>query len=112
LVEFNESAAVLNQPTSDKNALRSLVDTLEPSFAATRFYEAFVVADRLLGQFAGDQKELVVISDFQRNGWNRSSRESVIANDVKTETVNFAVKDWTNVGIDSVLLDQTSFNRT
>ena len=112
LVEFNESASVLSQPTSDKNALRSLVDTLEPSFQATRYYEAFVVADRLLGQFSGDQKELVVISDFQRNGWNRSSRESVIASDVKTETVNLGVKEWSNVGIDSVLLDQTTFNRT
>src|SRR5262245_64818540 len=52
------------------------------------------------------------MSDFQRDGWNRSSRESVISTDVKTETDNLAVKDWTNVGIDSVLLDQTSFSRT
>src|SRR5262249_10899054 len=84
----------------------------EPSFQGTRFYEAFVVADRILNQFSGDQKELVIISDFQRNGWNRSSRESVIGTDVKTEAVNLAVKDWTNVGIDSVLVDPTSFNRT
>src|SRR5215813_13902600 len=52
LVEFNENATVLNQPTSDKNALRSRIDTLEPSFQGTRFYEAFVVADRILNQFS------------------------------------------------------------
>jgi hypothetical protein len=111
IVEFNENASVLSQPTSDKSALRSLVDTLQPSYQATRYYEAFGVADRLLSQFGPERKELVVISDFQRNGWNRSSRESVISSDVKTETVNLGVKDPTNVGIDSVLLDQTSFNR-
>ena len=111
IVEFNENATVLSQPTSDKNALRSLVDTLQPSYQATRYYEAFGVADRLLSQFGPERKELIVISDFQRNGWNRSSRESVISNDVKTETVNLGVKEWINVGIDSVLLDQTSFNR-
>src|SRR5262245_52806180 len=112
IVTFNESATLRSQPTTDKNALRSMLDTLQPSFEATRYYEAFVLADRVLGQFGGDLKELVVISDFQRNGWNRSSRESVIGTDVKTEMVNLAVKDYANVGIDSVLVDQTSFNRT
>ncbi len=112
IVAFNENANLIAQPTSDKDALKAAVNTLEPSYEATRYYEAFVLADRLLGGFVGDQKQLVVISDFQRNGWNRSSRESVIGTDVKTETVNLGVKDWTNVGIDSVLLDQTSFNRT
>jgi len=111
LISFNDSASLIAQPSADKNALRAAVDTLQPSYGATRFYEAFVLADRVLGQFGGDQKQLVVISDFQRNGWNRSSRESVIGTEVKTEVVNLAVKGWVNVGIDSVLLDQTSFNR-
>src|SRR5215831_4292224 len=112
IVTFNENASLMSRPTSDKNALKAAVDTLEPSFEGTRFYEAFALADRVLADFGGDQKQLVVISDFQRNGWNRSSRESVIGTNVKVETVNLAVKDWTNVGIDSVLLDQTSFTRT
>ena len=112
LIAFNENATVLAQPTSDKNALKAAVDTLEPSFQATKFYEAFVLADRVLGDFGGDRKELVVISDFQKNGWNRSSRESVIGTEVKAEPVNLAVKDWINVGVDSVLVDETSFNRT
>jgi hypothetical protein len=112
IIAFNENASLLTRPTSDKGLLKAAVDTLEPSYEATRYYEAFVLADRVLGEFGGDQKQLVVVSDFQRNGWNRSSRESVIGTDVKTETVNLAVKDWTNVGIDSVSVDQTSFSRT
>ena len=112
IVAFNDSASLLSRPPSDKNALKAAVDTLEPSFGGTRYYEAFTLADRVLSEFGGDQKQLVIISDFQRNGWNRSSRESVIGTDVKMESVSLAVKDWNNVGIDSVSVDQTSFNRT
>jgi hypothetical protein len=111
LIAFNESAAPLAQATSDKNALKAAVDALEPSFAATRFYEAFALADRAFTELGPAQKELVVVSDFQRNGWNRSSRESVIANDVKMETVSLAVENPNNIGIDSVSVDQTSFTR-
>src|SRR3989441_10329651 len=112
IIAFNENATLLSRPTSDKNALKAIVDTLEPSFSGTRYYEAFNLADRAMSEFAGDQKQLVVISDFQRNGWNRSSRESIIGTDVKTETVNLAVQNPNNVGIDSVSVDQTSFTRT
>jgi Mg-chelatase subunit ChlD len=113
IVAFNENATMLSRPTSDKNTLKAVVDTLEPSFFGTRYYEAFTLADRALNEFGGDQKQLVVISDFQRNGWNRSSRESIIGNDVKTETVNLAVQNPNNVGIESVSVDpQTSFTRT
>src|SRR5215472_12965905 len=113
IVAFNDSATLLSRPTSDKNTLKGVVDTLEPSFGGTRYYEAFTLTDNVLGDFGGDQKQLIIISDFQRNGWNRSSRESVISSDVKTETVNLAVKDFNNIGIDSVIVEQpTSFNRT
>src|SRR5438552_12688678 len=112
IVAFNDNASLLSRPTSDKNALKAVVDALEPSFSGTRYYEAFTLADRALGEFGGDQKQLIVISDFQRNGWNRSSRESIIGTDVKTEAVNLAVQNPNNVGIDSVSVDQTSFTRT
>src|SRR2546427_6029177 len=75
IIAFNENATLLSRPTSDKNALKAVVDALQPSYAGTRYYEAFTLADRALSEFAGDQKQLVVISDFQRNGWNRSRSE-------------------------------------
>src|SRR5215831_8726755 len=65
----------------------------------------------MLGQTDG-AKQLIMISDFQRSGWNRSSHESIIGRDVKTEMVNVGVEQSNNVGIDSVQLDQTAFNRT
>jgi hypothetical protein len=112
IVAFNENGTLLSRPTADKNALKAVVDALQPSSFGTRYYEAFTLADRALSEFGSDPKQLIVITDFQRNGWNRSSRESIIATDVKIETVNLAVQNPNNVGIDSVSVDQTSFTRT
>jgi hypothetical protein len=112
ILSFNDSSSMLSVPTADKNQLKGAVNVLEPSFGGTRYYEAFTLADRALAQMGNGEKQLVVISDFQRNGWNRSSRESVIGSDVKTQYVNLGVEMPTNIGIDSVSVDQTSFTRT
>jgi hypothetical protein len=112
LIVFNNNASVLDRPTSDKSELKARVASIEPSFGGTRYYEAFVAADRALQQFTGMKRQLIMISDFQRAGWNRSSRENVIAKDVKTEMVNLGVENSTNVGIDNVSVDAASFART
>ena len=112
LVVFNNNAIVLARPTTDKNELKAAVSALEPSFGGTRYYEAFVAADRVLQQYSNVKRKLILISDFQRAGWNRSSRENVIAKDVKTEMVNLGVENSTNVGIDNVSVDAASFART
>ena len=112
LVVFNNNASVLSRPISDKNALKASVSAIEPSFGGTRYYEAFVAADRALQQYSGVKKNLIMISDFQRAGWNRSSRENVIGKDVKTEMVNLGVESSTNVGVDNVSVDAASFTRT
>ena len=78
IISFNQNATLAAQPTPDKNALKAAVDALEPSFAETRYYDAFTLADRAFAELGAEEKQLVMISDFQRNGWNRSRRERVI----------------------------------
>jgi len=111
LIVFNDSATVLARPTSDKGELKSRVALIEPSFNGTKYYEAFTAADHALQQFSGKQKQLFMISDFQKAGWNRTSRENVISKDVKFDKVNLGVENSTNVGIDNVSVDATSFTR-
>ena len=74
MIAFNESATMLGQPSTDKGTLRAAIDTLEPSYAGTRYYEAFTLADRVFSQMGSAQRQLVIVSDFQRNRCNRSSR--------------------------------------
>ncbi len=111
LIVFNDSATVLARPTSDKSELKSRVALIEPSFNGTKYYEAFTAAEHALQQFNGKQKQLFMISDFQKAGWNRSSRENVISRDVKVDKVNLGIENSTNVGIDNVNVDATSFTR-
>jgi hypothetical protein len=112
LVTFSDRAQVLGTPSNDFAEVRAMVSTIEPTPSATAFYEAFIMADRVLAGFEGMNRELVVISDFQRNGWNRSSRESVIDGDVEVELVNLGVENPANVGFESVNVDATVFTRT
>ena len=112
IIAFNEKATVLTMPTDDPNDLKPIVSDLEATSNATSYYEAFTLADRALRQLEGYDKELIVISDFQRNGWNRSSRESVIDADVSTELIDLGIDNPDNVGIDSVAVDHTVFTRT
>lgn len=112
LVLFSDNATVLMRPSSDRSQLKAAVATIEPSFGGTRYYEAFTAADRVLQQYQKEQKQLIMISDFQKAGWNRSSRENVIGKDVKAEMVNLGVENSTNIGIDNVSVDATSFART
>src|SRR5215471_13697959 len=111
LIVFNDNATVLGRPTSDKGELKARVSLIEPSFNGTKYYEAFTAADHALQQFEGKQKQLFMISDFQKAGWNRSSRENVISRDVKFDKVNLGIENSTNVGIDNVSVDATSFTR-
>ncbi len=112
LIVFSDSAAVLGTPTGDSVDLNAFVDAVEPSPNRTGYYEAFAMADRALAQFEGSNRELVVITDFQRNGWNRSSREPVLDSDVQTELVDLGTENPDNVGFESVSVDATVFSRT
>jgi len=112
IIAFNDAAMVVQQPTSDKNQLKAAVSALEPSYRGTRYFEAFAAADRLLAQMGVQEKQLVMISDFQRVGWNRSSRESIIGSDVKAEMVRVGAEQPVNVGIESISVEPTTFTRT
>ncbi len=112
LVSFSDRANLLGSPTDDPAELKAIVAALQATSNRTSYYEAFTLADRVLAQLAGYDRELVVISDFQRNGWNRTSRESVIDANVRTELVDLGVENPDNVGIDSVGVDATVFTRT
>jgi hypothetical protein len=112
LVAFDDKANLLTNPTGDKAALKAALSALEPSSSGTRYYDAFSLADRAFTQMGTPQKALIMISDFQRNGWNRSGHENVIGSDVKMETVDLGVDNSSNVGIDNVLVDETTFTRT
>lgn len=70
IVFFDESAIAANQPTSDHVRLRAAVDSATTSAGATRFAPALKLAQSLLDASDLPRREVVLISDFQRVGWD------------------------------------------
>lgn len=56
-------------PTTDFAAIRTGIDSLKPGHGATNIPEALRLADSILSQTHADTKEVVLISDLQRSGW-------------------------------------------
>jgi hypothetical protein len=70
IVPFDLRAGVVNEATNDQAILRSAVDSIRPSDAGTRYAPALTLARRIVAGSRLPRREVVVISDFQRSGWD------------------------------------------
>jgi hypothetical protein len=69
LVSFADAAAVVVEPTMDRQAVRSALAGLEPGAGGTRYRTALARATELLGARDG---QVVVVTDLQQAGWDAS----------------------------------------
>ncbi len=70
LVFFSAGATLAVRSTTDRTALFGALDTAEPGAGVTRFGPALDLARTVLEQSNLPGKHAVVISDFQRAGWD------------------------------------------
>ena len=71
IVYFDDAAAATGSLTSDRSRLLAAIDSARPTAGGTRYDAALRVAGRILGDTARERREVVLISDAQRAGWNR-----------------------------------------
>ena len=69
LVVFSDRAEILNQPSSDGDELKAILDGIELSARTTRYGPALKLAKRIVDESNLPRKEVVLLSDFQRLGW-------------------------------------------
>ncbi|MDH3734941.1 MAG: BatA domain-containing protein [Gemmatimonadota bacterium] len=74
LVTFNERAAEEMSLTGDLLTLGSAIDRLEPTDLGTRIEAGLQLAGRILDQSERADREVVLITDFQRTGWEDQGR--------------------------------------
>jgi hypothetical protein len=68
----------------DNNAsLKAAVETVTPGYGGTNIAEALRKANELLRGVRAKQKEIVLVSDLQRGGWNYFKGDWKLAGDVK-----------------------------
>jgi hypothetical protein len=108
IVFFDVGAEVALRSTSDKGRLASAVSAGKLSAAATKYGPALKLAGSILSESALANREVVLISDFQRSGW--VGAEGVRLPDGATLTpVSVATEAASNVSIAPAVLQRTVF---
>ena len=109
IVFFDTGAEVALRSTSDKGRLTSALASGQPSAAATKYAPALKLAGSILSESALPNKEVVLISDFQRIGW--LGAEGVRLPDGATVTpMSVAEGDAANVAITPAVLQRSMFD--
>src|SRR5215217_191322 len=110
LILFDSRSEAVVESSPDKAMLKAALRAAEPSARATRFTPAFRYAERLLTASPHPRREVVVISDFQRNGWEKDAGEArSIRFPARTVVTPVSIGDPDPA---NVLVGSVSFNRT
>ena len=98
LVTFGSTAAQLAEPSNTAARVEAALASLTPTSEPTRFATGFRMAAQILGASDLPRREIVLVSDFHRFGWNANdevtlpARTSVRTVDVsRGETEDIAV---------------------
>ena len=105
LIFFSDRAVVANQPTSDSVQLHSLIDDARLGSGTTRYGPALQLADKLLQESNLPRKEVVLVTDFQRVGWD-GHHEIVFPVGTELRTVDLSDEETSNLSVTTVVLDR------
>ena len=101
LVVFDGTATAATEPTSDKAILSTALGRVRPGAGATRYEPAFKLAQRLLADSKLPRREVLLISDFQRVGWDGRDSPSLPAG-TTINKVDLADAKTSNVAVTGV----------
>jgi hypothetical protein len=89
LVSFDKRYSVTNRFTSDKNRVRTAVQTITAGWDGTDYEQALRGAESLLSEVeTNGPKRIVLISDFQAPGWRQANETFKLANTTQLTTVD------------------------
>jgi len=111
LVVFANDAAAMTEPTSDASQVERAIDRATLSVEATRYGPALKFAGDLLGASNLPNREIVLVSDFQRRGWSRQAELRLPAN-VEIRAVDVSARDVADVAVTTVSTDRESGGTT
>jgi hypothetical protein len=115
LVSFTSGAEVSIRSTADRARLVAAISSASVGPGATRYAPALKLAGSLLGESPLPRREVVLVSDFQRRGWEDASGHDAGHDDVRLPDrtvltpVSVADGDTTNLSVTPVSLQRTRF---
>ena len=108
IVLFASGAEVALRSTGDKGRLLAALAGVESSAGATRYGPALKLAGSILGESALPRREAILISDFQRSGWQGAEGVRLPDAAVLTPT-SVAEAEPSNIAITPVALQRSLF---
>ena len=109
IVFFSSSAEVALRSTSDRARLDAALSSVRPSAGATKFGPALKLAGSILAESPLPRREVVLVSDMQRGGWQGAEGVRLPDGAVVT-AVAIADKDTANIAVTPVSLQRASFS--
>jgi hypothetical protein len=109
IVLFASHAEVALRSTSDRSRLQAALAPVTPGAEATRYGPALKLAGSILSESAFPRREAILITDFQRNGWQGA--EGVRLPDGAALTpVAITSGDAANLAVTPVTLQRSMFS--
>ena len=111
LVLFSTSAELAVRSTADRGRLLAALTTAAVGPGATRFAPALKLGGSILGESPLPRRELILISDFQRRGWEDTPGRDDVRLPDRTVLTPIAVGDGTtsNLSVTPASLERTRF---
>ena len=110
VVLFSTGADIAVRAAMERNALASAVAAAKPGAGATRYAPALKVAGGILAESTLPQREVVLISDFQRGGWRGEEGARLPAGTILTPVPIEGGSDQVNVSVTAVSLARSTFS--
>jgi hypothetical protein len=106
LVFFDAAARAVMQPTTDRARLLSALDSAHVASGVTRYTPAMKLAQSILGASELERREAVLISDFQRAGWDGATGAQLPAG-AELRPVHITDSEATNIVVTHVTLNRS-----
>lgn len=105
VVTFADHAQALQGSGRDAAAASSMIDRIHAGSGATRYGPAIELADQILRESPRSTWEVVMISDFQRSGWDGES-DAKLPPGAALTGIDVAAPEPSNVAITEVTLER------
>ena len=111
LILFSDGASAAVRSSTNRSELSSALAAASPGAGATRFAPALKLAASLLAESALPQREILLISDFQRRGWDSSAGKDDVRLPERTVVTPMAItsSERPNLTVLPATLQRTRF---
>ena len=110
VVLFSSGADIAVRASMERSPLSAAISAAKPGSGATRYAPALKVAGGILTESTLPRREVVLISDFQRNGWRGEEGIRLPKGTIVTTVPISGATDKPNVSVTAVSLARSTFS--